>query len=65
MALAKTGNGIISITGKMAGNVFKQDASGQHVQSRPRLVKKTSLKQAIQRKYFSEACQFCMKHLGL
>lgn len=33
MALAKTGDGIISITGKMAGNIFKRDASGQHVTS--------------------------------
>ena len=55
MALAKTTPGIISITGKMAGNVFKRDASGQHVVSYPRkLSKPSSALQKPQRAWYGE-----------
>ncbi len=39
MALIKTGNGVTSITGKMAGNIYKRDGSGQHCNSIPRQVR--------------------------
>lgn len=39
MALTKCGNGIVEITGKFAGNIYKRDASGQHTQAAGRKVK--------------------------
>lgn len=42
MALAKLGPNITSITGKMAGNTFKRDASGQHVIATCRFLHKPS-----------------------
>lgn len=65
MAIAKTGAGIIEIRGKSGGTIFRRDQSGQHLQTNPRLVKKNSLAQNEQRKRFTQACQFCMEHLGL
>lgn len=54
MALSKLAPGIISITGKMAGNVFKRDASGQHTVSYPRVLHKPSTpKQKNQRAWYA------------
>lgn len=39
MALSKMGDGIVEITGKFAGNVYKRDASGQHTQALARRVR--------------------------
>jgi hypothetical protein len=55
MALSKLAPGIISITGKMAGNVFKRDASGQHTVSYPRVLHKPSTtEQKKQRAWYGE-----------
>lgn len=54
MALTKLGPGIASITGKMAGNVFKRDGSGQHIVSMPRILHKPSTElQKMQRAWYS------------
>jgi hypothetical protein len=54
MALIKTDPLITSISGKMAGNVFKRDASGQHVVSMPRILHKPSTPlQKKQRAWYS------------
>ncbi len=39
MALIKCGNEIVEITGKLAGNIYKQDSSGQHIQAHGRKVR--------------------------
>lgn len=42
MALSKLGKGITSITGKLGGDVYKRDSSGQHIISKPRTLHKLS-----------------------
>lgn len=44
------GAGIVEIAGKLAGNIFKRDSSGQHTQTFPRIVKRgPSAGQRLQR----------------
>ena len=55
MALAKLGDGITSITGTFGGSVFKRDASGQHITSKQRHVKKERTpEQKAQNNWYSQ-----------
>lgn len=64
MALAKMGGGIVEITGKFAGNVFKRDASGQHTQALPRTLKRNpSSSQRTQRNAWRRCNVYWLKNM--
>lgn len=58
MALVTYGNGIINISGKLAGNIHQRDKSGHHITTAQRRVKSRSPTQMIQRRAFSRARSF-------
>lgn len=63
MALAKMGGGIVEMNGKMAGNIFRHDQCGQHIEKYPRLVgrKHPTPAQALQRACFMD-CVYVWKN---
>ena len=55
MALAKTGQGITDIKGKLGGTSFTRDKSGLHQSAQPRKIRRCSAAQLKQRNAFKKA----------
>lgn len=58
MPLIKTAQGVESITGSVAGNVFTADSTGKHVRANPRRVQRCSSAQKRQRDAFRKARKY-------
>lgn len=57
MATVKTGTGIISIKGTVAGNVYRRSKHGQTIQATPRAVAKTPSSSQKKRRNAWRTCQ--------
>lgn len=57
--MIKVGANIAEIEGRVGGDIYRKDVCGQHIQKTPRLVKKNSPAQTVQRRAFLKAMSFC------
>lgn len=60
--MVKLGPGITEINGKTGGNVYRVDQCGQHIQKKPKTVKKKSPLQYSQQMAWIKASNFWLNH---
>lgn len=62
MTMVKLGDGITEINGKQAGNVWRRDNCGQHVQKTPRRVETKTNAQWNQRAAWIKCCNYWLNN---